>query len=350
MKKITSFCLIIATVCLLAFSLTGCKKDTGAPEGMQIVRAGSEYGYNFYAPEEWTVSNHGDVACAYVSKLDSTSVTFVKADGPEVGEEETVKDAVVKYFDADMAKFPFAIEIKDENKGIKTAFGNSTEGYKFIYSYKYNDATIGVMQIFVYNGNDFYIFTYTSSHAEKVDGTSYYDFYLEKVSSIITNFQFIEKSGEPAKPEYTPDENGNILVSDKAICGFTMYVPAEYNVDYSSGIVSVTRDDGTNINMAETDYAASSTQEYWKHKKETLEVIVGTVTEIEMYTDVSANTNAGWGCAFEYSYTFGGEEYHVYQVLINKGLKLYVFTYTATEASYGAHIEEAKAVLADIEF
>lgn len=341
MKKIISFCLIIATVCLLAFSLTGCKKDDGAPEGMQIVRAGSEYGYSFYAPEEWTVSNHGDVACVYVSKLDSTSVTFVKADAPE-------KDKITEYFDGDMAKFPFAIEV-----GIKreaTAFGNATDAYKFTYSYEYSGAKIGVMQIFVYNGADFYIFTYTSSLGEKEDGTSYYDFYLEKVSSIITNFKFTEKSGEPSAPEYESDGKGNILVSDKAICGFTMYVPEAYRVDYSSGIVSVTRGDGTNINMSETDYAASSTQEYWKHKKETLESIVGTVTEIEMYTDVSSQTQAGWGCAFEYSYTFGGADYHVYQVLVNKGMKLYVFTYTAEEASYATYLEEAKAVLANIEF
>lgn len=341
MKKVISFCLIIATVCLLAMSLVGCKKDDGVPEGMQIVRAGSEYGYNLYAPEEWTVSNHGDVACVYVSKLDSTSVTFVKADAPE-------KDKIIEYFDADMAKFPFAITAGI--KGEATAFGNATEAYKFTYSYKYGEATIGVMQIFVYNGADFYIFTYTSSLGEKEEGTSNYDYYLEKVSSIITNFRFIEKNGEPSAPEYESDGKGNILVSDKSICGFTMYVPEAYKVDYSSGIVSVTREDGSNINMSETDYAASSTEEYWEHKRETLEAIVGTVTEIEMYTDVSDETQAGWGCAFEYSYTFGGSDYHVYQVLINKGLKLYVFTYTATEANYAAHLAEAKAVLAGIEF
>ncbi|MBR5448442.1 MAG: hypothetical protein IKV43_00500 [Clostridia bacterium] len=350
MKKIISFCLIIATVCLLAFSLTGCKKDDGVPEGMQLVRGGSEYGYNFYAPEEWTVSNHGDIACAYVSKLDQTSVTFVKAEAPVGDAEASVKDKTVAYFDADMAKFPFTIKVEDENKGAKTTFGNATEAYKFIYSYDYNGATIGVMQIFVYNGNDFYIFTYTSSYKEKEEGTSYYDYYLDKVSSIITNFRFIEKSGEPAKPEYTPDENGNILVSDKAICGFTMYVPAAYKVDYSSGIVSVTRDDGTNINMSETDYAATDTKDYWAHKKQTLEAIVGTVTEGEMYVDVSSQTKAGWGCAYNYSYTFGGTEYQVYQVLINEGWKLYVFTYTATKDNFDAHIDEAKSVLANIEF
>lgn len=348
MKKIISFCLIIVTVCLLACSLTGCKKDDGTPEGMQIVRAGGEYGYNFYAPEEWTVSNHGDIACVYVSKLDSTSVTFVKADAPLGDENASTKEKVVDYFNADMTKFPFAIT--RNLIGEETAFGNATEAYKFTYSYEYSGTKIGVMQIFVYNGADFYIFTYTSSLGEKEDGKSYYEYYLEKVGSIISNFQFIEKNGEPSAPEYDTDGNGNILVSDKAICGFTMYVPAAYNVDYSSGIVSVTRDDGTNINMAETDYAASSTQEYWAHKKQTLEALVGTVTEIEMYTDVSSQTQAGWGCAFEYSYTFGGTKYHVYQVLINKGLKLYVFSYTATEANYSTHLEEAKSVLANIEF
>ncbi len=357
MRKILCFVLAIATV-LSVLSLTSCKKDNGAPEGMQPLRCGSEYGYNLYAPEEWTVSNYGEIAAAYVSKLDSTSITFVKAEAPT----GTLED----YFNAEMAKLPFETAVEKRNE--KTAFGNATEAFKYTYSYDYNEAKIGVMQIFVYNGSDFYIFTYTSGLKDKGEGVTYYESYLEKVNSVINSFEFIEKSGEAAKPEYETDDRGYILASDKKISGFTMYVPSEYRVDYSSGMVSVSRDDGTSINVSKATYTNVQKETYWEHRLGELEKLadkttdedgkeVTTVKEIATLVDVTDDVfddtgilSVKWAYAFEYSYMLGGESYHVYQVLIRKNMNGYVYTYTASEENYASHLEEAKAILSEIEF
>ena len=53
--------------------------------------------------------------------------------------------------------------------------------------------------------------------------------------------------------------------------------------------------------------------------------------------------------AYEYTYTYDGVDYHVYQVIIiESGVNGYVFTYTADEASYEKHLDEAKSVLLKI--
>ena len=83
MKKIL-ICLcaaILLAVCVLP--LCSCGEDDGIPDGMQLVRGSDELGYYFFAPEEWTVSNTGNIACAYTTNINTASVTFVEAELPE---------------------------------------------------------------------------------------------------------------------------------------------------------------------------------------------------------------------------------------------------------------------------
>ena len=352
MKRILCTVLVLTTLLLSVFGLTSCKSGDELPEGMQLVRGGAEYGYNLYAPEEWTVSNRGDIACAYVSKLDSTNVTLVEAETPE-GE---IKD----YFNGEMAKMPFPVTVGVECEA--TSFGNATRAYKATYTYEYGEAEIGVMQIFAYSGERFYIFTYTSTTKEKEGGVSHYDFYLEKLSSIIENVTFLEKSGEVAAPEYERTEDGWLIVSDKGLAGFVLAVPECYSVDYSSGIVSVTREDGTNISMSKATYTGVDKDSYWQKRKADLTPFVdktvdGEGKEITTLKEVEGGISVAvelegvkWAYSYEYTYRLEGEEYHVYQVLIVKGMNGFVFTYTASEADYASHIDEAKGILSRIEY
>ena len=75
MKKLALAFILVLSVILLI----GCGSD-GAPDGMQLVSGGPELGYYFYAPEEWTVSNTGDISSVYVSRIDTTSVSFAEID------------------------------------------------------------------------------------------------------------------------------------------------------------------------------------------------------------------------------------------------------------------------------
>ena len=77
MKKLIALILSLTTIFLSLISLTSCGDDKDeTPEGMQLVYGGKNAGYYFYAPEEWTVSNIGAIKSAYVSRLDTTSVSF----------------------------------------------------------------------------------------------------------------------------------------------------------------------------------------------------------------------------------------------------------------------------------
>jgi len=91
MKK---FCLI-ALIIISIFALASCKDTGDVPEGMQLVGGGEGKGYYFYAPEEWTVTSLGGIDAAYVSNVNTTSVTFTEIDADTLEYDEntsTLKD------------------------------------------------------------------------------------------------------------------------------------------------------------------------------------------------------------------------------------------------------------------
>ena len=355
MKRITSMLLLITTVFLL-FSAVGCSKKDSAPEGMQLAKGGADDAYSFYVPEEWEVANLGNVACAYASRVDTTSMTFTEAKKPE--------GTVREYFEDEKLKFPYEITVTLD--GESCSFGNADKlALRYVYTYAYKDVEYTCMQIFVENGGHFYIFTYTANNKERDQDKTYYEFYLDKVTATIDAFVFNDNQPiEGSKTEYEKDADGFILVSDKRIAGFSMYVPESYTVDYSSALVSVSRGE-VNITMSESTYPASNVTEYWNKRKEDLEAIVdripaqsgeGTVSSFKWEIDAPVKVdggNADDAIAHEYSYILDGKEYRVYQVLLRKGTlggKVYVFTYTASPDAYSASFEEMKTIFGKIEF
>ena len=341
MKKALSCILAIVFSVAALTSLTACSGD-GVPDGMQLLLGGEDLGYYMYVPEEWTPANHGDIACAYASKVDNTSVSFVKAEKPE--------GSISDYFSSQSALFPFEITLTVENE--KTPFGNAKSAYRFVYDYTYQSYGFRTMQVFVEYGEDFYIFTFNSYTRERTEGESYYQFYMEKVSHIIDNFKFVEKkTGNSEKPEYTRDGDGYILVSDKTLSGFEMYVPDAYAIDYSSGIVSVTREDGTNINLTKATYTGVDYNDYWQARREDIKSITGSYPTATKEGEVYNLSGVDWARAYEYSYTLAGEEYHAYQVLIVDGFDGFVFTYTAKSSElFAEHLNEALTVLGKVKF
>ena len=255
-------------------------------------------------------------------------------------------------FEAAKADFTFDIEVKNEGgEPIATKLGNSEEAYQYIYDYEYSGFKFRTMQIFAKFEGRFYIFTFTSQLTERSAGMSYYDFHLENsLPSIVENVKFVTKSGTEPTPEY-PEVNGYLLVSDKKLCGFDMYVPKDYKVDYSDGIVSVTREDGANITVSKSTSTGVTIKDYWANRKKELEAIVGTVTEIEVNKSEGVTLgNLATAASYEYTYELGGVKYHVYQVFAVDTFKGYAFTFTAPEAVYAERIGEARDIAARLEF
>ena len=339
MKKIISAILVIVMLAGIGMTLVSCNKNTDAPDGMQLVRGSDALGYYFYAPAEWIVANQGDIACTYTSKVNPSAVTFVEADMPDGGD-------VKKYFDSEMAKYPAELEAEVTSEIKETDFGNAERAYSAVFKYKYSGSERISMQIFVIHEGRFFIFTY-ASYAVLYNGEStYYEVFLEKVESIIKEFKFVKVSGSPEeeKTEYPKDEDGYSLVSDKKVAHFDLYIPDTYSVDYSTSIVSVSREDGTNINVSEATYSVELTpKQYWQLRLEELEIIADDVKPLS--EQIERELEGVKAAAYEYEYRMNGKHIKVYQVLIVTLFHGFVFTYSADADLYEQNLDEAKDIL-----
>ncbi len=389
MKKILLAILLIA---LASLALTACGGGDEIPEGMKLVAGGDADGYYFYGPEEWITANQKDVACTYVSTLDYTSVTFVKSTLPEASSPDIPEAVRIKeYFISSTERlndYPFSGFTLSEIQGETCNFGNAERAYKFVYDYSYDDIPYcekdhkheekhppkpyKTMQILILNGDDFYIFTYNaSSQNYSDDDGSYYQFYLtNKVQPIIENFKFVDKTaGAPEASAPTPDEDGYILVSDKTLSGFDLYVTPAYKTDYSSGIVSVSRDDGANITASVLIDATISIKDNYITRKNKLTALADKASDgTPLFTEIKGVKKNDEGeeslhiielpgvrsaAEFEYKYTILGKEYHTYQVFTVNGymdMKAFVFTFTCPEELYAERIAEAQDILARMEY
>ena len=346
MKKITTILICTAMMLCATVCLCSCNKNKDVPDGMQIVR--DDAGYIFYAPEEWTVSNDREISCAYVSKLDTTSILFTESITPECTIEE--------YFATDISKLNTSFKNVIVEKTLeKTNFGDAKKAYKSIYTYDYKEFNFRTMLIYVIHGERFFIFTYTAGTYNKLSETSYYDFYSEKVQAVIDNFKITEKpqsENEVQKPE--ADAEGFYLSSNKSICGFNLYLPEEYDTDTSTSFVSANLPDGTNINMTELTYTGLYPIDYYDKRKEDLTALGFDIEEINIDRESKTNKlelpNVRWAYSYEYKQTIFDRTNHVYQVILSSGQKYYVFTYMASEENYNLHLDDAMNILNRIEF
>lgn len=323
-------------------SMTACQSND-APKDMQLVKGGEDVGYNFWGPEEWIVSNYGAIACTFASKIDMSSMTFVESEKPT--------GTIAEYFESEKTKFPYDISVSVNGEDCN--FGNANKNAKkYVYSYTYKDFSYSCMQIFVLNSDRFYIFTYTASNADRGDGKSYYEYYLEKVTAAIDAFEFTgEPTGTDTANEYERDSEGYILISDKTLAGFKMFVPDSFKVDYSSSLVSASHSDGTNMSMAQATYTGVQSKDYWEARKQNINSFANnSVVEIEVGKQIHLN-GTKWALAYEYTYVFEGVTYHVYQVqIVASATTGYVFTYTAAEELYNTHLAEMEKVLNKFEY
>ena len=161
---------------------------------------------------------------------------------------------------------------------------------------------------------------------------------------------YVEKSGTASEPtDYETDADGYRLISDKSLAKFSLYVPEEFTVKSSSGIVEAYLPDGSNINMTTAGNTGVVVSDYWKGRKAELENLFGEVTVIgeDMKTSLGETDRA---FAYEYKFFYNGEEYHVYQVLAITTFNGYVFTYTAKEESYSSHLDTVKKIMDKVRY
>ena len=88
---------------------------------------------------------------------------------------------------------------------------------------------------------------------------------------------------------------------------------------------------------------------YWNERVKELEAIVDDIKVIKSFESASLGNNSQWAFLFEYTYSYNGESYHVYQILAVDGgaftAEGYVFTYTAKAENYDKHLNEITDVI-----
>ena len=366
MRKSLALIIILALVITSLFACSG--NDGDAPEGLKIASVATECGYSFYAPEGWMIVSTPDVAAAKVSKVNNTSISFTEANMPE--------GTIAEYFERSLADFPEIISstMNVITRDKATSFGNADgEAYKYIYTYRYGESDVVCMQILLTNGGRFYIFTYTSFGSPD-DESSYYRLYLDSVQLAIDNFRFIE-GGEASAPVYEKDADGYNLVSDKAICGYEIYLPDGYDVIFNNGFVRAKITDGANLSIIKATETGVGVLDYLKARRADMCTITTDFSDVEILLATEFNSQSesfkDWAfdvmpttdetlcfgnldknkiISYEYTYSFGGESYHVYQLMGVDRYNGYVFTYTALADEYDSHIEDIKTILEKVNF
>ncbi len=360
----------------LVFALLGlasCGKDKDAPDGMQLVRGGEEYGYNFYVPEEWVVASYGDIACAYVSAVNATSVSFAEAEMPPEGmDDDGMSAADAKaYFVGHMDNLAYMKGVAERLSvdAEPCKFGNSPDAYKFVYTYDYTKEDGSVlhyraMQILIPRGDRLYIFQYNSQNATpnySTDGMTYYDIYLEKVNEVIASFRFLG-TPPPIKNSTASSEGDFVLVSDKKLCGFNFYAPSGSSEIASSALVHRDLGGGSSVSISSLVSNTQTTHpdDYFNGIKSNMEKSYGEVIKLTDTDGDKKDTNklnlngVRMAYYYEYEYTYASVTYQGYMVIIQTGTnafnaEAYLFNYTGIKGS-SYNKELCDAMLAKLEF
>ena len=350
MKKILSIILLIT----LTLGLVSCGNKKGdVPEGMQLVRGGNDVGYYMYAPEEWTVSNLGNVSMAYASNVDNSSVTYTETEPPKMSVAEYFKQSCESYT-PDM-KF----QLISSEDGVPTVFGNADKATKFEFDFEYAGHKFRSMQILTEYQGRFGIFTFTSFRENMSSSDAIqYDYYKEKIDKVTTEFVFVSKASSDTETTYTT-KDGYKLISDKSVAKFNLYVPEDFTVEYSSGLVSALMPDGSSINLSRATQTNVKVNEYLSTRLEELGAIVSDITIIQHKNDDGTLSNfnpkdslgnAKSAASQEYTFVYNGVTYHVYQVCAITTFNGFVFTYTATEENYYKNLDTVKKIAEKVEF
>lgn len=358
MKRIIA--LLISLLAIMG--LVACDESSdGVPEGMQLVYGSDSDGYYFYAPEAWTLSNTGNIKAAYVSKINTTSVSFAEVKFECEGDKSDY--FFNSYFNEHLPELQKMKNFSPVNiLGTPINFGMgeyaATKAVQYIYSYEYKNFPFGFMQILVEHDGRFYIFTYSAQNTAEEGTTPNYENHRDDLKSVIENFRFVTPTAPSTDTtEYQRDADGYILISDKKLALFDLYVPEKFVPDYSSAIVSATHtDDGSNISITKASPTGKGAIDYWNERKTELASIFGNFTVIQENAETiklgnSSSTLYGdWDWSYEYTYIHEGKQHHVFQIFAINGFDVYVFTYTAFEENYQTHMPEVLKVIEKVRF
>ncbi len=349
MKKLTAFLVLIPALAVLLFS---CNKKSDAPSGMKLAGGGEELGFYLYVPSEWTASSFGEVAAAHISTVDTTTVTLTEIKAPDSA--ALTGEALKDYYKNDIQSLKFE-NISFTANGDTCLLGNADQAYKFVFEFTYGGVKNKQMQIITNYKGRIYLFTYQASGELMTEDKTYFDYHSELAEKVIEEIKFTEnKTGGENKPA-DPDGDGYYLASSKKISGFELYAPVSAKCEYSNGMVSLKLSEGASLSLSKATNAGVSVDQYFKERIEDIEGFASEVTvELDDKGEPRYETTKlgelSKAILYQYSYTYNGTKYCVYQIFAVDSFNGYVLTYTATEGAYESNLSAVKEIISRIKF
>ncbi len=183
---------------------------------------------------------------------------------------------------------------------------------------------------------------------------------LLAVCLMILGLALLASCGKSEVPE------GMTLASDPDLDGFVLYVPDGYTIDRSTGVLTafVSELDPTSYSATMVAPAEATLDAYWNANRPALDAIVDPGTSLvfeEENAEIEVGKEALPGRAWIYSFTRGGVNYKVMQILVPRGDApsegVAILTYTGkTDATvtgtvgYSEHVDEFELAVANFSF
>ena len=353
----------LLAVCMFIGGLVACSGDSEIPDGYQYATCKGEY-FRLFIPTQWTVNTESGVSGGFYSHNDEATVTMTQI--PFTPAEDVEEGKELEAFYAD-----HVAEISKLRKyELERELNATLSGYRakeLYYTAAVSDKDCKIRQVLSRVAGRYYLFTYSA----KVD---VFDRWLNIVDGILENitFESFPYEGEHDRKvpgDVTPPE-GMKLVSDNEVA-YRFFAPESWIFESKVGqnLVYVSETDKSNVSViayALTD-DTMTVEDYWKlcydEYKLSLEqfTLVGVgegLTPSETTADTTVETTADttpaqgvestmggkYARVYEYTYTLGGVEYHVRQVIAKHSAMMYIMTYTALPENYDAHLEDAVAM------
>ncbi len=339
--------------CLLAVmlltTLMSCAGTSEIPEGYQYATCNGEF-FRLFVPTQWTVNTESGVSSAFYSHTDEVSVTMAEVafdpaeDTPQGGELKA-------FYERHLAQ-------ASQMKGYelkKSAAPDAEYGYLLAgraagmleYAVKNGDKTYMVHERMTTEAGRYYLFTYSAvADTEAEDPWANFERWKTEVEGIMEelvfeSFPYTDGDHERKIPEVDAPEDMQ-LVSDNEVA-YRFFVPDTWIRDVNVGQNLVYASESDRSNVSVISYAPKDDQmtieAYWEMCQKQYD---DNLENFEMVGEPVATTMGEKpALVMEYTYTLGGVNYHVRQVVAKYSAMMYTMTYTALEENYETHVEEA---------
>ena len=336
MKKIVSIFLLLI---ILTASLASCTDDDGAPRGMKLASDRTAVDYSFYIPEEWIIDEMSTFSRAHAKgELSSVSVFTLDCDS-EVTISDWWSTTYRPQIEGTMKDFAFVEQIDSLVVDKKSASA-------FVFTSSRAEGIVNKHRLTITkNGSKMYVIWFTSLVSEEHD---YYSEELVYLNDIVNVFEFSEKQVAtplaPFEDESAPE--GMMLISNKNIVLYSLYVPSTWIIDEQSAMTMAhaSNENKSSVSVMQWNMAQGLTtiDEWWNdyHKAEMQSTWQQRFVIKSEGTEVTLGANEAK--AYEYEISLSGLTYRFYVVAsIDQG-SIHVLTYTSTADLFESELNTVK--------